>query len=321
MAIIKVRGARLDVDIRYELEQFAWTGAKWSVGKLIAASPFRYDNTPSFFVNLDGDYAGTWKDSGAYDAEFESGNFTTLLAFLRNETVDEAEDYLCDNYLTNYYDGVKLNFPNLQIKGNVRYLSNNTLLLFSDGQPSCDYLSRRGISSQVQKEVGAGYDRDRQAIVIPWYAPNGKLANIKFRSIYGKSFWYLNNGVPIRNLVWGSERSKALTVLCEAEIDAMSWETAGYSAIAVGGASFSDMQRDIIIRSGIQELIIATDNDKMGEKLRKEVAKALSGYVRIKHAYIRGAKDANEILVKEGVEALREAVAKAESSKLTLKLR
>jgi 5S rRNA maturation endonuclease (ribonuclease M5) len=75
------------------------------------------------------------------------------------------------------------------------------------------------------------------------------------------------------------------------------------------------MQRDIIIRSGIQELIIATDNDKMGEKLRKEVAKSLSGYVRIKHAYIRGAKDANEILVKEGVEALREAVAKAETSR------
>jgi DNA primase len=95
----------------------------------------------------------------------------------------------------------------------------------------------------------------------------------------------------------------------------MSWETAGYSAIAVGGASFSESQRDIIIRSGIEELVIATDNDKMGEKLRKEVAKSLNGYVRLKHARIVGAKDANEILVKAGVEALKEAITKAETSR------
>lgn len=56
MPIIKVYGQELDVDIRQELEVFPWTPPRWSSDKLIAASPFRYDHTPSFVVNLDGDY-------------------------------------------------------------------------------------------------------------------------------------------------------------------------------------------------------------------------------------------------------------------------
>jgi DNA primase len=177
------------------------------------------------------------------------------------------------------------------------------------------YLAKRGISEAVQRYNKIGYDRDRQAIVIPWFAPNGKLANIKYRTIHGKTFWYEKNAVPIKSLVWGINNARPVTVLCEAEIDAMSWQTAGYAAVAVGGASFNDVKRDLIIRSCIDELIIATDNDKMGEKLREEVAKALNGYVRIRHARVEGAKDANEVLAKRGVEALRRAVEKSEVSR------
>lgn len=331
MAVIKIRSQPLDVDVRYELEQFPWISGKWSGGKLLAPSPFRYDKTPSFFVNLDGDYAGTWKDSGAYDSEYESGNFTTLLSYLRNETVEETEDYLFSAYSSDYSDGIKLNFPKLQIKESMRYLNSVSLeeYAFRHG-----YLETRGISEAVQRYNKIGYDRIRQAIVIPWFAANGKLANIKFRSIRGKTFWYyrgndLKGAVPIRDLVWGINNVRPVTVLCEAEIDAMSWQMAGYAAIAVGGASFNETKRDLIIRSNIEELIIATDNDKMGEKLREEVAKSLNGYVRIKHAHVHTVKDVNEILVKSGVSSgvakLKEMVEKAESgdgiSGIRLKIR
>jgi 5S rRNA maturation endonuclease (ribonuclease M5) len=316
LAIIKIRSQPIDVNIRYELEQFPWINGKWHGGKLLAPSPFRYDKTPSFFVNLDGDYAGTWKDSGAYDAEFESGNFTTLLAYLRNETIEETEDYLLFAYKTDYSDGIKLNFPNLRIKENMRYLGYDVLLPFAYRN---GYLETRGISEVVQRYNKIGYDRSRQAIVIPWYAPNGKLANIKYRSTRGKTFWYEKNAVPIRDLVWGINNARPTTVLCEAEIDAMSWQMAGYAAIAVGGASFNDTKRDLIIRSNIEELIVATDNDKMGEKLREEVTKSLSGYVRVRQARVDAIscnlKDVNEILVKGGgVPKLKEMAEKAEFS-------
>ena len=68
-------------------------------------------------------------------------------------------------------------------------------------------------------------------------------------------------------------------------------------------------------------MIIATDNDKAGEKLRREVEKELRGYVRTRQAYIGkclpdggfSVKDANEALVKYGVDALRESAEKSES--------
>jgi len=85
VAEIRALGTRINVDIEEELRLFPWNRARWTESKLIASSPFRDDNAPSFFVNLDGEYAGTWADSGAYGTEYESGNFVRLLAYLRNE--------------------------------------------------------------------------------------------------------------------------------------------------------------------------------------------------------------------------------------------
>jgi 5S rRNA maturation endonuclease (ribonuclease M5) len=66
----------------------------------------------------------------------------------------------------------------------------------------------------------------------------------------------------------------------------MSWMEAGYSAVAVGGASFNSWKRDVILRSPIEELIIATDNDKAGGKLRSEIEAMMRGHVRLRHAYV-----------------------------------
>ncbi|MFL6556626.1 MAG: toprim domain-containing protein, partial [Bacillus sp. (in: firmicutes)] len=103
------------------------------------------------------------------------------------------------------------------------------------------------------------------------------------------------------------------TVICEAEIDALSWQTAGVASIAVGGASFNGWKRDLILRSPIETLVIATDNDKAGGKLRREIEAMMRGHVRLRHAYVRSdCKDANEALVKFGVESLRNAVEESE---------
>jgi DNA primase len=141
------------------------------------------------------------------------------------------------------------------------------------------------------------------------------LANVKYRKVYGKTFWYEKGGRPIRELVYGIDHAEPTTVICEAEIDAMSWQTAGVAAVAVGGASFNGFKRDLILRSRIEDLIIVTDNDKAGGKLRKEIEAVLKGHVRVRQAYVRAdCKDANEALVKYGVEALREAIGKSESA-------
>jgi DNA primase len=309
---IKIRSHSVDVDVRTELEQFNWTRPKWSADKLIAASPFRYDKSPSFFVNVTGEYAGCWGDSGAYDQEWASGNFTKLLSFLRNETYEETEEYLLGEYgrQDDHSETVTIRPISLAIQRNRQPLNANILAKYTE---DFTYLKKRGISERVQRQMGVLYDRESRATVIPWRSANKCLENVKFRTVYGKTFWYHKGGRPIRELVYGIEQAQPTTIICEAEVDAMSWIEAGCAAVAVGGASFNGWKRDLILRSPIEELIIVTDNDKAGGKLRKEIETAMKGHVRVRQAYVRAdCKDANEALVKYGVDTLRESVEKSE---------
>jgi hypothetical protein len=324
METLRIRGQTVDVDIKEELSQYEWTRPTWSSDKLIAASPFRYDKTPSFFVRFEpyGDYpAGTWSDSGAYDSEWQSGNFVKLMSFLRNESYEETEEYLLGEY--GWQDDgktgpIKLKPINLRIQRSRQSLNADTLATYIEDY---SYLKTRGISAETQRQMGVLYNPQQKAAVIPWQLANGKLANVKYRKTYGKTFWYEKGGWPIRELVYGIQHAKATTVICEAEIDALSWQTAGVAAVAVGGSSFNGWKRAVLLRSPIETLVIATDNDKAGGKLREEIELQMRGHVRVRQAYVCGgvgvgtvfcAKDANEALVKYGVDALRGAVEKSE---------
>jgi 5S rRNA maturation endonuclease (ribonuclease M5) len=310
MPEILLKGRAVEVDVEAELRELDWTRPTWTGDKLLAASPFRYDKSPSFFVRLEpyGEYpAGVWSDQGAYDAEWASGNFVKLLAFMRNESYEETEDYLAEKYgAADTGDGIRLKPLRLKVQ-RVRQPLKEAVLQGAD-EPS-DYLLRRGISAETQAYYGV---RDlKNAVELPWRKANGLLANVKYRSKYGKTFWYVRGGDPIKNLLWGIDiingKDVRTAVLAEAEIDAMSWREAGVEAIACGGAEWSLAKRDLILRSPIEELIIATDNDKAGEKLRRAVESSLVGRVAIRHARVGGGKDANDVLLSLGAESLRQA--------------
>ena len=176
-------------------------------------------------------------------------------------------------------------------------------------QAPAEYLKRRGISDQIQRMFGVGFDPKSNAVILPWRLPDGRLANVKYRKTYGKAFWYERGGWPIRELVYGMDLiySKQIrrAAIVEAEIDAMSMWTAGIPAVAVGGSTFNAFKRDVILRSPIEELVIATDNDKPGERLRAEIERELGGLLRIGHKRFVGVKDANEALIRLGADSLK----------------
>lgn len=300
MEEISLRGKKVKVDIRSELMQYDWGNkCRWTEDKLIATSPFRYDKSPSFFVNLTGEYAGTWADSGFYDVEWSKGNFVKLLSFLRNETYEETEEYLAITYGADIaYDELELGDPNLTLAQVRNALPANFLTPYKYKH---DYLTKRGISERVQRMMRIGYDPVSNAVVMPWLDPVQNIANCKFRSVRGKVFWYTKNALPIKHLVYGIDAVYAVkakrVALCESEIDALTWMTWGVPAIAVGGVSFNDKQADIIRRSPIQELIISADNDKDGNKLKEAVCNKLGSFVTLQTVnYPQGYKDVNEML-------------------------
>jgi DNA primase len=299
MGEVKLRGQYLPVDIREELSEYDWIRPRWSETKLIAASPFRHDNTPSFFVNLE---TGGWSDAGAFDSDYESGNLAKLLAFLRDETYEEACEYLIERYGIREYDNsVHISLPNVEIKGELckKSLTEDVLLRYNYRH---SYLEGRGISEKVQKFLGVGYSKQNGAITIPWRHADGSLANLKYRKVAGKIFWYERGASPIRTLVYGIDKvykhKLRTVVICEAEIDAMSWWTSGQiPAIALGGSNVTDVQLELIRKSPIERLILAMDNDKQGRKMRDKLVNRLTGYVELAEVAIPTEyKDANEAL-------------------------
>ncbi|RPF54780.1 toprim domain-containing protein [Abyssicoccus albus] len=280
MANIKVGDRHIDVDLMAELEPYEFHRQKRSGDKLIACSPFRDDDTPSFFINAgDSEYAGTWGDSGAYDDYWKSGNFVQLLAYLRSETYEETVDYLRSIYDYEYVDtDIHIEFkPLYERKGFVEVPKDK----YEDKSIDYAYLKSRGINPKVIEKNGI-FDNG-SSIGIPWHDINGRVANIKYRSKYDKVFWYENEATPINRLVYGIhhvvQNGIKRIVVCEAEIDAMTWQSSGTMAVAVGGSAFNRIQADLIVASGVEEVILGGDFDAKGRLLNERVYELLRNKV------------------------------------------
>lgn len=299
IARVRIQDQELDVDVRLELEEFTWENARWSQDKLIAPSPFRYDRKPSFFCNLTGEYAGTWSDSGYYDPEWKSGGFVKLLSFLRNETYEETIDYLRLKYDYDYnaVESINIEFPTLNKRPKYVVLPEDR---FADKQTEYTYLKGRGIHPKIIELQGV-FDAGN-AIGIPWRNANGEILNVKYRLKRGKTFWYEKGATPVNRIVYGLDtvinRGITKVVVCEAEIDAMTWQSIGVYAIAVGGVSMNSYQADLIVASGVKDVILGGDNDKAGKRFNERVGDLLrysTNLYDIDYRSFNGMKDANEI--------------------------
>lgn len=298
---MKIREHDLDIAVQEELEAFDWSGAEIRGNKFIACSPFRSERHPSFAVNLD---SGLWIDSGNSDEYQHKGNLVKLLSLLRNEEYVETEDYLIEKYATILSDTDSLTLClNLAVEQN----THKTFSMASLGHlymVKTDYLNKRGISAAVQEQFHIGYDPVNKAIALLWTDGKGAIINVKYRRTYAKSFYYEKEGQPIKHYVYGLYQCKIhkakRVFICESEIDALTLWTHGYPAIAVGGSSLSENQKRLILSAGIEELVIATDNDVVGNRFREFLKGEFMGILTVLD-FVTPAKvkDVNELLQKD----------------------
>lgn len=306
MANIEVQGQMIDVNIREEMEQYGWDNANWSNRKLIASSPFRNDSQPSFWINFEGEYAGLFGDSGYEDEYYGAGNLPKLLAYLNDFSYEEACQYLLDKYSPIKEDGT------IELKASpkiVEYSNKDKVIPKSayDKPYDKEYLSSRGINQRVTEFHGV-FDNGN-SIGILWRNLNGDVCAVKYRNKHDKAFWYEKDGTPLSRLVYGlnvaMERGIKSVILCEAEIDALTWQSAGHYAVAIGGAWFNEYQRDLILMSGIEKVILAGDNDIKGMHFNKQAYTLLKDFIDIEmvdYNLFGSDKDANDV----GVSRLKE---------------
>jgi len=289
---INIRGLDIPVDIRTEIESYNWERENWKDDRLIACSPFRDERNPSFAVNLEN---GTFIDSGG-DGDYRKGNLVKLLSFLNGESYAETEDHLITLYSPQFGDLNEMTLPDVSdwettVK-NDKTFDKEALQEFAFKHP---YLENRGIPFNVQRAFDIGFDPATKSVVIPWHNMKGEIVSWKHRKVTSKVFWYVKGGQPIRDHLYGIHwvvKRKAKTAwIVESEIDALTLWSNGIPAVAIGTSILSKAKRDLILKSGIEKLVIATDNDEDGEKGKRSIIEQLSGFVVLSEVDWTGRKE------------------------------
>ena len=268
----------MNIDYLAELEPFMdqFENSRIRGNKLQSCSPFRYEKRPSFAVNLEN---GTWIDSGASTDSYHKGNFISLLAYLRQEEYLDTEEYLLRAYnvMLEEVDQLKLSM-NLVYEPVVE-VTHDWFKDYPHLQFRHPYLARRGITSEVQRLFCIGYDKEHEAIAMPWFNKDKRVINVKYRSIRYKQFFYEQDGQLTRNYVYGLPQCKALGYkdvdIVESEIDCMYLWSNGIPAVAMGHAGINKNQIQLLLNAGIETVTFASDNDEAGERFRVEMRKKL----------------------------------------------
>lgn len=192
-----------------------------------------------------------------------------------------------------------------------------------------EWLSERGISASTAHAYNLiGEEIGGQAVVgFPYFNPEGGVVAVKKRFTNEKKF--LCSGSPssffgIRHIKKGDD-----LIIVEGEMDVLAMAEAGIKAISIpNGASMKvtegklDPAEDTKFKflwsakeyiDAAKRVIIATDMDVPGEAVAEELARRVGKEKCWRVSFPEGVKDANELLLKGGKEAVKRVTDAAEA--------
>ena len=181
-----------------------------------------------------------------------------------------------------------------------------------------------GVVSTKPENENHIFDRFRNRLMFPIWNEQGRIVAFSARSIEpDPGGWkYVNSPeTPIfkksrtlyaLNFARKSISEKKYAVLCEGQLDVIAMHRAGCTnAVAPQGTAFGLEQASILGRY-TQAVCLALDNDKAGcEAVFKDAAILLPKGFALRVAVFPDAKDADELLKKQGADILRETVENA----------
>ena len=188
-----------------------------------------------------------------------------------------------------------------------------------------DWFKKRGISKETLAywKIGESLEympqvNKKQRCINFNYYRDDKVVNVKYRS--GDKNFKLISGAEL--IFYGLNNLKLDTESCyivEGEIDALSLYEAGiYSVCSVpNGASKGNQNLTYLDNcyeyfKNKKNIVLCTDSDTAGISLRNELARRL-GFYRCKYVDFKEFKDANNVLVNDGPEKLRQLLKSAKN--------
>ena len=274
---------------------------KRSGSDYVACCPFHNEKTPSFKIPTSNNFykcfgCGKSGDIFSFVSEIENCTFTESV-----EIVARHYNFELDTYTKEYVKPVK----RLE-KINPRYIdwfenrliSNNTLLRFKITQAT-EWMPKS------KAEV---------PVVCFNYFKDDELVNIKFRGP-GKDFKLAKDAELIFYNI-DSIKGTDEVVIVEGEIDCLTMYECGiYNCISVPNGTTPNGKMALKYLDNCYEyfidkkkIIIATDNDEVGKKLKEELSRRLGKERCYEVEFPNDCKDANDVLNKHGKDEVKKLV-------------
>ena len=191
-------------------------------------------------------------------------------------------------------------------------LDENMKRWFSDRGIPTETAEAEGIFKVCRKMPQSG--KVEKCIVFP-YKVEGELVNRKYRD--GAKHFMLESGAKLVPWRIDSIKHSLECIITEGEMDALSFLVAGFDNVVSvpNGAQKNLTYLDDFIETHFENksrIYIASDTDAKGLELRNELVRRFGEEKCRIVTYGEGCKDANELLQRGGVEALRKAVHEAQ---------
>ncbi len=182
------------------------------------------------------------------------------------------------------------------------------------------FLVRRGLNHSTVNRFGLGYTGDwgethtvdaRRSLAIPYEDGLGNLRFIRYRPLapgyVGPK--YLSPPDEKAHLFAVRSLDNDTVYVAEGEIDAMTLWQIGLKAVAVPGAqTFKPVWRHLFRQPHVAKAVLVLDPDKAGMTAAKRLYELLSDVCDTTVVSLPAKMDINDMFVKYGAEALKEAV-------------
>lgn len=275
-------------NIREVIEPFV--KLKKNGANYVGSCPFHNEKTPSFTVS---ESKGIYKCFGCG----RSGDSITFLNDHQNLNYIEALRYIAEKYhIPIEHDQKEFIKPLPRLEK----LSPETIKYFQNRGVSNNTLLRFGITETVEWMPKA--NKEVRAICFNYYKDE-ELINIKFRA-KDKDF-KLNKSSQLIFYNLDAIKNEDICVIVEGEIDCLSlYECGIYNCVSVPNGA-EHRRLDYLDHcwqyfENKTQVILFTDNDEPGNKLRDELARRIGKDKCYRVEYPADCKDANEILIKHG---------------------
>lgn len=167
-----------------------------------------------------------------------------------------------------------------------------------DNLAVCDYLASRGISPEVGKRDGLGYDPATKRLIIPWKGSSYYWIGRDITGTSSRKYDKPKSAEVGPQPVWNPD---ALThpsyFVVEGPMDALALSRLGFPAVALGGVGISSLIEEALRTQSRSCAILMLDSDEPGTKAQERAHAALekAGLIYMDYPGDRFAKDADEM--------------------------